>query len=132
VYIDDLIRGTLLCLERGRKGEIYHLAGPEVLTVKEMVNMIAAALDTRIPRLALPSAPVKILSFALDKAFSFFKNEAPLTPAKLSFFLHPKPLAIEKAKTELGYNPQVDFEKGMKMAVAWYRQAGWLPAEPSR
>jgi len=44
----------------------------------------------------------------------------------LGFFIHPKPLSIQKAKEELGYSPQTDFQTGMRKTVAWYRDHGWL------
>jgi len=126
VFIDDLIQGTLLCAEKGRPGEIYHLAGPEVLTVNDIVRKIAAATDSRIPRFSFPRPPVRAAAWLLGKTFSLAKREAPLSPSRLAFFIHPKPLAIEKAARELGYAPEWDFERGIAAAVAWYRSNGWL------
>lgn len=126
IYIDDLIRGVLLCDEKGRRGEIYHLAGREVLTVREIADMIASILGKKRPRLSLPSLPVRVAAWKLGTFYSLFKKEAPLTPGKLAFFLHPKPLAIGKAAEELGYSPQVNFLEGAARTVGWYRAHGWL------
>jgi len=46
--------------------------------------------------------------------------------SRLSFFIHPKPLSIQKAGKELGYSPEVDFKKGMALTLSWYREYGWL------
>jgi dihydroflavonol-4-reductase len=62
----------------------------------------------------------------LGRAFGFFGKEAPLNPSRLAFFLHPKPLRIDKAKAELGYDPAIGFEEGMARTVAWARENGWL------
>jgi dihydroflavonol-4-reductase len=126
VFIDDLIRGVLLCRERGRSGEIYHLAGSEVLTVREMAQTIADALAVSLPRLSLPAFPLKIAAWKMSTLYGLFGKEAPLTPGKLAFFIHPKPLAIAKAQDELDYNPQVTFCRGMSQAVDWYRRHKWL------
>jgi nucleoside-diphosphate-sugar epimerase len=126
VYIDDLIQGTLLCAEKGRPGEVYHLAGPEALPVAEIVRKIAAATDSRIPRFSLPLPPVRIAAWILGKTFSLAKREAPLSPSRLAFFIHPKPLSIEKAVRDLGYSPRWNFDRGIAAAVAWYRFHGWL------
>jgi dihydroflavonol-4-reductase len=125
VYIADLIQGTMLCTEKGRRGEIYNLAGPEVLTVKQIAETIASVCGKKIPRPELPLLPVKAAAWMLGKSFSFFRKEAPLTPARLSFFIHPKPLSIRKA-AGLGFLPETDFRNGMEQTVAWYREAGWL------
>lgn len=126
VYIDDLIRGILLCDEKGRQGEIYHLAGCEVLSVREIANTIASVLGKKRPRLSLPGLPVRVAAWKMGTVFSLFNKEAPLTPGKLTFFLHPKPLAIDKAAQELGYSPQVNFLEGAARTVGWYRAHGWL------
>lgn len=126
VFVRDLILGVLLCLSRGRPGEIYHLAGDEVLTVRQMVETMASALDTGIPRLHLPLFPARIAARVLESSFRLIKREAPLTTGKLAFFIHPKPLAIQKARDECGFAPHTDFTTGMEQTVTWYRQNNWL------
>lgn len=126
VYIQDLIKGILLSAERGRKGEIYHLAGREVLTVREIVETIASSAGRKIPSFTLPLFPLKVAAWLTEKIFSPFKKEAPLNMSRLSFFIHPKPLSIRKAEKELGYSPEVDFKKGMALTLSWYREYGWL------
>lgn len=126
VHIDDLVRGILQCVERGKAGEIYHLAGNEVLRVSEIVDTIARSTGRRIPRLALPLFPIKLAAQIMENTFLLIKREAPLTPGKLAFFIHPKPLSIKKAKEELGFSPQMDFRTGMNQTVTWYRNQGWL------
>lgn len=126
IYIQDLIEGILLCTEKGRKGEIYHLSGGEVLRVREIVEVIASATGKKIPPLTLPLFPVSLAAFALEKIFFLFRKEAPLNRAKLSFFIHPKPLSIRKAEKELGFAPKRNFKDGMALTVAWYRENNWL------
>jgi dihydroflavonol-4-reductase len=126
VYIDDLIEGTLRCAGKGKRGEIYNIAGPEALPVKKIAETTAAALGTEMPRISLPLLPTKAAAWTLGRTFSIIKKEAPLNPSRLAFFIHAKPLSIEKAIRELGYAPTWNFEKGMAAAVAWYRANGWL------
>ena len=127
VFIHDLVKGVLLCAAKARAGEIYHLAGEEVLSVKDMVSTIAEATHSKIPSFSLPLFPVRIAAWKMEKVFYLFKREAPLSRGKLGFFIHPKPLSIQKAKKELGYSPQTDFQTGVRAAVAWYQDRGWLP-----
>lgn len=126
VYIHDLIEGVLLCAKKARGGEIFHLAGPEVLSVKDVVNIIGETVGVQIPRFSLPLFPVKVAAWSMEKAFSLFKREAPLSLGKLGFFIHPKPLSIQKAKKELDYSPGTDLQRGMQTTISWYRDHGWL------
>lgn len=126
VHIEDLAEGAFLCAEKGQTGQIYHLAGSEVLTVKEIVMSIASATGSKIPPISLPLTPLKLAASALERSFALLKKEAPLTPGKLSFFIHPKPLAIQKARQELGYAPKINFTEGILQTVEWYKAFDWL------
>jgi dihydroflavonol-4-reductase len=126
IYIQDLLEGILLCAEKGSKGEIYHLSGGEVLRVREIVEIIASATGKKLFPFTLPLFPVRLAALSLEKTFILFRKEAPLNRAKLSFFIHPKPLSIKKAEEELGFAPQKNFKDGMALTVAWYRENNWL------
>jgi nucleoside-diphosphate-sugar epimerase len=127
VYIDDLVNGILLAGEKGQKAELYHLAGGEILTVRKMAEEIASACGRKLPKLYIPALSARLAAFLLDMAFSAFRREPPLGRSKLSFFLHSKPLSIDKVRRNLGYSPEVGFSDGIARAVAWYRDHGWLP-----
>ncbi|MFW6139867.1 MAG: NAD-dependent epimerase/dehydratase family protein [Acidobacteriota bacterium] len=126
VYIHDLVNAALLCMEKGQKGEIYHLAGDEVLTVKEMARNIAEAADVCFPTVPLPLFFLKTTAFILEEGCGIFNREAPLTKGRLAFFTDSKPLSISKAEFELGYSPQYDFKNGIRKTVNWYKEKGWL------
>jgi dihydroflavonol-4-reductase len=117
VYIDDLIHAIFLCVEKGKPGGVYNVAGNEILTVRQITEIIAASAGTSIPRFSLPLLPVKAAAWSMEKAFRLIKKEAPL---------NPKPLNIKKAEQALGYSPCIDFKDGIRMALSWYKQKGWL------
>ena len=127
VHVEDLVEGLLQSAERGTAGGLYHLAG-EVLSVEEMVGVIAAACGRRVPRCRLPKTPTVVAAAALETMFGLLNKEAPLNRGKLSFFLHPKALSSEKARRELHFSPRRGFAEGIRLTVAWYRENGWLPA----
>jgi len=126
VYIDDLIAGTLLAAEKGRRGAVYHLAGDEILTAEEMTQVVAAACGVAGPRLRLPKWLARVAAFCLEKASRLLKMETPLNRGKLAFFLDPKAMSSARAKKELGFAPAIDFRTGVALAIAWYRGNGWL------
>lgn len=132
VFIEDLIQGVLLAAEKGRTGEVYHLAGSEVLPVREIVSLIAQAAGVRFASFPLPIILLKTAAFKLEKAFVLMKKEAPLTRGKLAFFIHPKPLSIRKAVEELSFSPGTDLKTGMCQTIEWYRKNGWLNMKTHR
>jgi nucleoside-diphosphate-sugar epimerase len=126
VYVGDLVTGIRLANDFGRKGEVYHLAGREIMTAKEIVTVVAGACGTKIPRLRLPLSAARIAAVLLEPASLPFRREPPLTRGKLSFFTQSKPLSIAKAQRELGFIPAVNFQSGIAITINWYRAAGWL------
>ncbi len=126
VHIEDLVGGVFLCAEKGRKGHVYHIAGSEALQVRGIVTTIASATGSKVPPISLPLFPVKLAASALEWSFALFKKEAPLTRGKLSFFIHPKPLGIQKAIQELGYAPKISFAEGISQTVEWCKAHSWL------
>lgn len=131
VYIDDLVEGALLAGEKGQKGQVYNLAGREILTTRVMIEEIAAACGRKLSRLWLPALPARLAAFLLEKAFAPLRREPPFNRSKLSFFIHSKPLSIDKARLALGYAPEFDFRTGITRTVSWYRSRGWLPPASS-
>ncbi|MEW5901181.1 MAG: NAD-dependent epimerase/dehydratase family protein [Acidobacteriota bacterium] len=126
IYIDDLTRGVLLAAEKGKKGQIYHLAAGEILLAREIVEAVAEACGRKIPRLGLPLFLARPAAFVLEKSFVPLRREPPFNRAKLSFFVHSRALSAEKAKRQLGFAPEVDFRQGIAKALDWYRKNGWL------
>jgi len=126
VWVSDLVQGLLLAAARGKAGAIYNLAAGEILTIKEMVTVIAAALGARLWPGSLPVWLAKISAFFLDQLGRLSRREMPLNSSRLSFFLHSKPLSISRAKEELGFAPQVLFRSGIPKAIRWYQEQGWL------
>jgi len=126
VYVEDLARGLLLAAQSGKKGEIYHLAGEEILTAGEIVEAIAAACSKKRPALFLPLFPTYVAAHFFEKLYYHLGAEPPLNRSKLSFFSHSKPLSVQKAHKELGFSPLVDFHRGISLTVTWYRDQGWL------
>ncbi|MEU9122230.1 dTDP-glucose 4,6-dehydratase [Streptomyces sp. NPDC048506] len=94
LHVDDHCRGIHLVLERGRPGEIYHIAGGEELTNRRLTELLLDACGAGPDRIRhVPDRPGHDHRYALDD---------------------------HKLRT-LGYAPQVPFPTGLLHTVAWYR-----------
>ena len=103
LHVDDHCRGIQLVLDGGRPGEIYNIGGGTELTNKELTYKLLAAMGAGEDMIQ-PVADRK----GHDRRYS---------------------VDISKISSELGYQPQVDFEAGLADTIAWYRdhEAWWRP-----
>ena len=125
-YIDDAVTGMLLCLEKGKSGEIYHIAGQESLPMRDFLDLIANAQNVAPPRISLPGKLLRPASRVAEMIGERLGIKPPLTPSAVDFFSTSYRFSIEKARRELGYEPQVSTADGVARSVAWYRGRGWL------
>jgi dihydroflavonol-4-reductase len=125
-FIDDVIAGILLALERGRPGQVYIIGGERPVTKRELVFTIADALGVRRPRLSVPrwlAAPTAGIFELAGRALSF---EPILTRSRVMMMADDFGYSIAKARQELGYEPRTALHEGIAVTVRHYVEAGWL------
>jgi nucleoside-diphosphate-sugar epimerase len=125
-FIEDGVRGMLLCLNHGKPGGVYHLAGPRPITFRELGATIAASLGVTPPALSLPRWFARGGVFGLEAVSRVTGRTPPLSRTGLAFFSEDRQFSWKKANTELGYAPEFDFARGTACTVAWYRKHQWL------
>ena len=126
-YIDDLVEGFRLCGEtRAAAGRTYIVAGGEVTTLNELMTRIAQEAGVRPPSIRLPVWPFWLAGAACEAVCVPFGLEPPIYRRRVDFFTKSRAFDIGRARTELGYAPQVGLSDGIARTLAWYRSAGWL------
>ena len=124
VDVEDVARGHLLALARGRVGERYILGGQNVM-LRELLGEIAQLVGRRPPRVRLPAAPLVPLAHAAE-AFARLRGREPfLTVDGLKMSRNRMFFSSGKAERELGYRPG-PYVAGVRAAVAWFGQEGYL------
>jgi dTDP-glucose 4,6-dehydratase len=103
LYVTDHCSAIRLVLARGRPGETYNVGGNTEKTNLEVVRTICAVLDEIRPD-SLFTPHSSLLTFVQDR------------PG------HDRRYAIDIAKLrrELGWQPAVTFEEGMRQTIRWY------------
>ncbi len=126
-YIDDLVEGFRLCATvPAAAGRTYILAGERYTTLKALVALVAEELGVPPPRLHLPVWPVWLAGLACEAICVPLRIEPPLYRRRVDFYTKSRAFDITRARTELGYRPQVDLREGIRRTIAWYRAQGWL------
>ena len=103
LHVDDHSRGIHAALMNGKSGEIYNIGGGHELTNFEITHLILEAMD------------------ADESSIEYVKDRKGHD--------HRYSLDWTKINRELGYEPQVKFEDGLRQTIEWYRanRAWWVP-----
>ncbi len=111
LYVVDHCEAILQVLEKGRLGETYNVGGNNEKQNIEVVQTICDILDEEAPKLPGGQPRRSLITFVKDR------------PG------HDRRYAIDagKIKEELGWEPSVTFEEGMRKTVGWYLdQSEWI------
>ncbi len=124
VHVDDVARGHLLALEKGRIGENYILGGADV-ALQTMLGDIAFLSGRRPPTIKLPRAPLFPIAWLAEGIGRITGREPFMTADALRMSRHRMYFSSEKAKRELGYAARPYIE-GLRDALNWFRENGYL------
>lgn len=120
VFVDDVVLGHLLAMQKGRNGERYIIGG-ENISYDEFFTKLKA-ITGRNQRLF--HIPYRIIFFAGSAQFWFaqFTGNAPLiTPQWIRKYLHHWAVSVEKAEKELGFEVTT-LDEGLWKTVDWLNQ----------
>jgi farnesol dehydrogenase len=118
-YVDDVARGHVDALERGRAGERYFLCGDNV-----SMNGFFAALErvtgVAAPRRHIPYAAASTLGYALYLWAELTGHAPLLTHEVVNVFREHWAYTSAKAGRELGYAP-TPLEEGLRRTFDWLK-----------
>ncbi|MDP3507093.1 MAG: NAD(P)-dependent oxidoreductase [Candidatus Melainabacteria bacterium] len=128
-YIDNICQGLLLCthLEQA-KGKTYWIADERPYTMNEIVDTVERVLENDFnikcshKRMHLPSLASDV-AYIVDstlQGFGLYHQKFHV----LSEMNKNIACKIDLAQAELGYNPQINLEEGMRRSIKWILDHG--------
>lgn len=121
-FVDDVAKGFLLALERARPGSRYVLGGENV-TVRQAVDLIAAAGGVPSPRRAIPYGVASVMGRILRWQASFTGIEPLLTDEEVEIYRHEWAYSSARATRDLGYSV-TSARDGIERMVRFLHDAG--------
>jgi nucleoside-diphosphate-sugar epimerase len=124
VYVTDVVQGLLLGADCPQaEGQIYNITNDQQLTQSEFLCTIAQELGAPPPRRHIPYAAAYAIAYAAERTTGLMRLKHPLvTRHGVALFGTDNRHSIEKARTELGFVPQVGIREGICLAARWYQQ----------
>lgn len=124
IAVEDVAKGHVLALERGRDGERYIL-GNENLTLREILAILEGLTGLRAPRVQLPHwvalGAAHASQFIADR-ITHSPPRIPLAAARVA--RHYRHFDCNKAVRTLGL-PQTPIREALARAVGWFRENGY-------
>ncbi len=125
IFVENLIDAVFLAVESEKAvGEAYNLTDGEFVSKRKFIESVADAMGLPHPRRRPPMwFAYTVTWFAEKLAKMRGATEAPLFNfTRLKFMGYNLDFSIEKAMTELGYRPRVDFEEAIGETMDWYKK----------
>ena len=119
VYVDDVVNGHYLAMQKGEKGEQYILGG-ENASYAKLFHLIRKISRKKYPLIPIP-VPLLIIFASLQMFFSGLANKAPLLPPKwVKKYMYNWELSSQKARKELGYSI-TPLDEGLSHTIEWIK-----------
>ena len=123
VYIDDLADAIVCGLTRGTPGEAYAAWNDaEPVTFAEYFDRVGAMAGTRARR--LPAPALKLAGMAGELAARLTGGPPELTRHSVVLISRAGTVSARRARSELGWEPRVFLDEGMRRAEDWLRAEG--------
>ncbi len=127
VYIDNLIDAFELAANGNATiGETYLIGDEHYYSLNELVQNIAKAMDTGVSIRHLPFWPLWTAAWACEMICKPIRLTPPLFRRRVDWFKQTRAFNISKAKKDLGYQPAVDLETGLRRTAQWYKENHYL------
>lgn len=125
IYVADAVRVALLAVERSvESGSIYHVSDGYSHTWEELAGIAERLSGRRLTKVRLPRW---FLLFAASLSEWMSPDSSIFNSDKARELIQECwTCSIERARAELGFEPEFDLARGLAATFEWYRQVGWL------
>jgi len=117
VLVDDLVRGHILAMERGKIGERYILGG-ENASLKHIFELVGEVSGKKHFQFNLPPSIAMIYGSLEKKKAEWLRMYPQITPGWVETFLQDWAYSCAKAERELGYTV-TPLKEGIRMTYEW-------------
>ncbi|MBN1782065.1 NAD-dependent epimerase/dehydratase family protein [bacterium] len=128
IYIQDLVKGIVqsACADQAA-GQTFYVVSDPVISWKEMVNEVAAAMQKRAVMVHVPVALFSLVALFYDLRSGITKRPSIISIQKMNEFRQRFWICSDaKARAVFGYTPEVSLKRGVRETLNWYLENQWL------
>jgi farnesol dehydrogenase len=117
VFVDDLVKGHILAMEKGKIGERYILGG-ENASLKRIFELVDEVSGKKHFQVSLPPKVAMLYGHVEKIKAETFGIYPQITPGWVETFLQEWAYSCKKAERELGYTI-TPLKEGVRMTYEW-------------
>ena len=128
IYVKDLVTGVMDALEKGPLRKAYFISENKAYTQQEFRKIVCEELGKKfvIP-VTCPLWVVKIVCSVAEWIGKVTLKASPLNRDKFKILKQRNwQCDTSDARSDFYFNPKYSLREGVREAIAWYREAGWL------
>lgn len=126
-YVTNVVDVLLLAADKENSvGQAYNACDGSDITWRQYVDRLAEIVGVSSPRIVIPYRLAYLTGWVMEKIYGILriKTRPLLTRMAVELFGTNQGFSIDKARRELGYEPKVDFDEGMRRVDVWLHQIG--------
>ncbi len=128
-YVSNVVDVMLRAADsENSTGQAYNASDRSAVTWRQYVDRLAEIVGVPSPRLVIPYRVAYLAGWAMEKVYGALRTDSRplLTRMAAELFGTDQGFPIEKARRELGYEPKVKQDEGMRLVEDWLRQGGHI------
>lgn len=128
VYVDNLIEGIFLAVEKSAYGESFNITDGQETSCKKYfthlakIGNIPANIGNTPAPFSLPAGIVKLIIQLRCLGQSILGKTPDILPESVNYVTRPYAYSIAKAQSQLGYKPKINLEEGMRRTQEWLQE----------
>ena len=128
IHARDLADGIILAGESAKSvGRTYFISSADDYSMRAVADLMAALMRRRLRTFTIPRPVAYGVAVAAEGAAALMGKPPVINRDKVTDLSQTGwTCSIERARTELSYDPKIDLEEGLRETIAWYKSEGWL------
>lgn len=116
-FVENVVSGQILAMEKGRTGERYLLGGDNI-SLKNLFALLDEITQTKHLQINVPPKVARFVAWIEEKIANLFRKYPVISLDWVDTFLQNWKYSCEKAEKELGYK-YLPLREGLKITCDW-------------
>jgi len=122
VHVSDVVQAALKAAERGRPGEVYLVTSARFYPLAELRQHVLRAYGVSRHYWYVPKALMYVGAWMAELVARVRGRPPIVTVRNIASTVWDREFSIEKARRELGYEPQMGIAEGIAETVKWFQE----------